>query len=161
MVQSLVAAADGEHERLITRLRKDRLSGRGKLCVVETSALLGTGPRPCYAGHGSIPKGTPRYREKTLERMTDAAALVNLTLPDDGDTRDSHSRDPSDSQSCGHGDSQFSRDSQSSRDHTTGSASSDDTIMCVFCKKAKATKEFVSKLRPDGPSVPYCAKCQA
>ena len=31
--------------------------------------------------------------------------------------------------------------------------------MCVFCKKAKATKEFVSKLRPDGPSVPYCAKC--
>ena len=49
--------------------------------MVEASALLGTGPRPCYAGHGSIPKGTPRYREKTLERMTHAAAaaLVNLT----------------------------------------------------------------------------------
>ena len=49
--------------------------------MVVASALLGTGPRPRYAGHGSIPKGTPRYREKTLERMTHAAAaaLVNLT----------------------------------------------------------------------------------
>jgi hypothetical protein len=47
--------------------------------VVEASALLGTGPQPCYAGHNGIPKGTPRYREKTLELMTHAAvaALVN------------------------------------------------------------------------------------
>eukprot|EP01047_Picozoa_sp_COSAG01_P038398 COSAG01_NODE_3113_length_6567_cov_19.718615_3_plen_38_part_00 len=37
--------------------------------MAEASALLGTWPRPGYAGHGDILQGTPRYREKTLERM--------------------------------------------------------------------------------------------
>jgi hypothetical protein len=43
--------------------------------VVEASALLGTGPRPRYAGHGSISEETLRRREKT-DHPTPAAAVA-------------------------------------------------------------------------------------